>query len=299
MGSATEVIFVNAALGNGDAEERLGLMADACVAMPGRPEVRPDIVAIQEVLLDPGRMALEGLCERLGPEYRLWMAPVYPGKEAEKVVAVVTRLPVERNVMVGYQGRGKRAQIVELQDDNGADLVLANAHMESSPLKEYRRMYKLARLARRLEAKYPGVSQLATIDFNALPGFPSVKLFKALGFVSAYESVYGHEPHHTYPTPLSAEEILAGGYSTPHQFQALTTLASGLKIVGCLPEERQSPSGLIRYTVDTIASRNGPRAVAAGLVYDEAGDVPPFSDHYGLWVSYAMPDRREDLATAA
>lgn len=272
-----EVITANMSLGNGDIEVRYRLFAEACLGLPRKP----DIIALQEVALGHGQVALDGLCRRLGSAYDFRIASVYPGKEDEKGVAIVTHIPVSTSTMYDKHP-GKRVQVVKLFDDDGTALVLANVHLESSPHKEGLRKRKIAGLTHFLNEEYTDIPHVLAGDWNATPIFPSVRVAKTVGFESAHEAVHGREPAFTYPTPLSAVELVDGGYSKPRQLRTLQALAIARQAIGCLPPEKRSESGLMRYAIDYIMARNGLRAVEAGLVYDDTTGRPPFSDHYGL-----------------
>ncbi|MEK7059774.1 MAG: endonuclease/exonuclease/phosphatase family protein [Patescibacteria group bacterium] len=273
-----ELVSVNMALDHGDPEERWRLFETACLELPRRP----DIIAIQEVAWEPGAMALNSLRLQLGSDYKLELGHVYEGQEDQKGAAVLTRVPIKTSQTVALKGTKKHAQVVGFGGEGASNLVLANLHLEASPKDELRRAYKLAELVDYLEAGYGLTPQAIAGDFNALPWFPSVRMMRLLGFKSAFEAVHGSEASHTYPTPLSAEEMLTGNFSMPHQFRSLRTAARILSAVGVIGEHQRSASGLTRYPVDFVFTKGTVAPLDAGLIHDDTNGRRPFSDHYGI-----------------
>lgn len=276
----TELLSVNMSLANGDAEARWHLFGDVCE----RLEDKPDVIAFQEVAWDPGKKMLEVIRDRLGSAYKISTAPVYEGKEDEKGSAVITRTPIKSEGIVqlpGYQ----YAQVLRLGYRGGGDFALANVHYEAHPWFSKLRVEKSVELTEHLREDFRDMPHVIAGDLNVLPDWAPVRELRERGFRSAYQEANGQEPDHTYPTNLTKEEILEGGYSKPYEFYFLRAAGKILKYSRQLSEDQISPSGLIRYPVDFIMVNGRVPVVSSGLLHDGSNGHRPFSDHFGLRAS--------------
>lgn len=284
--NAIRFASVNTGENAGDPWDRYTSLMGHLQEMPEQP----DVLMFQEVTWDTGFVALEGVRELLGDEYRLFGSETYRDED-DKGSAVITRYPVRSNAALPYDRSKNHIQVVDFGDRYGSHFALANVYLEASPTKELVRIGQINELAEHLNEEFVGRPHIVGGDFNALPSFRSVRQLKKHGFESTLATVSeGHQPH-TYPTPLSFEEVL-DGYSKPHQFHSLRLAGLGLRAAHKLSlgrtQDRSSKSGLISYTIDGIHHRGAVRTVDAGLIYDGTSIFPPFSDHAGIWATLEL-----------
>lgn len=270
-----ELVSANLALNNGNSSERLHNFHESCLELTNPP----DVIALQEVNWKFGEVALRALCIDLGPEYNLETCPSYPGKEDEKGIAIISKHPVVDTEHLEFEAGGKSAQLVTIQLKDGETCQIVNIHMEASPLKEIQRVRKVKELLERL-SQNSNVAQIVTGDFNAETYFPCIRVLRKLGMSSVFDTLKVRSPH-TYPTPLSKDELIGGGYSKPHQFHIM-------RVLGNLVPGQKSESGLRQSVVDYIFHNGQVRPTSAGAIFHPEYGKAPWSDHRGLMSSLEL-----------
>jgi endonuclease/exonuclease/phosphatase family metal-dependent hydrolase len=263
---------VNNGQGRYHPEKRWQRFSDYC------QEARPDIIAVQEVSVDAGLTALNGLAQRLGYPEPL-SQPVYPTQEDEQVVSVLSNLEVAEHYQLWRRAGRVGAQVVEFGKPDDVKLKLANLHMECRPWPDAYRCRKLGSIIRHLGGHKPGIM---TGDFNALHWYPSIRTVKR-HFKSAHTAANGREPSYTYPTELGENLI--------HEGDAHAWEIKALRLGGRVWCHRRGASGLLRYTVDYTFVNRVVEIVSARTIGD--GDDGSFSDHLGLETEFELGDSLE------
>ncbi|MEK7599522.1 MAG: endonuclease/exonuclease/phosphatase family protein [Patescibacteria group bacterium] len=289
MPSQLEVVSLNAGANHGNAVERLFDMHGVVVEYP-----RPiDVLLIQELPLETGMataMSITGrLSEKHGREYHMAAEPIYGERHPDKYSAVISSMPQIGRGVMDFGPDKEAVQKVELERENGEVISVANVHFEASPTQELHRRHKARAIARAFEYEHPYSPHIIAGDFNATQYFSSLKVLEKFGYDFAHKAANGEHPAHTYPTPLSGQELLDGGYSKPHQYYPLRGVARALKCAKLLSKEQISAAGIMQYAIDHIMYRHMSPATAAGLVYDPDSMPKPFSDHYGIWATLQLP----------
>jgi endonuclease/exonuclease/phosphatase family metal-dependent hydrolase len=160
-------------------------------------DLRPDVVALQEVSLREGNAAW--LADRLGG-YNVSMCPRTGPRAIQEAIAVLSRVPVARHVTLDLEGQFRVAQAVELVVE-GKMLVVANGHFYWWPGESPERERQVRMFLDWLGARWPGEAIVACGDFNGTPKSRAIRLMLE-HFTSAHAARHGGEPEYTCPTPL-------------------------------------------------------------------------------------------------
>lgn len=275
---------------NGDVERRLNDFTD-------RVQIaQPDILFMQEVSCDIGYTALKNLTHKMGPDYTMQYETTYPDRENEQGVAVVSKFPILKSSVTDYSDGGNQSQIVTLRGKYG-QIIGANVHHEALPSMEPARRRKNIELVSNLNEMGAGTSQIVAGVLNALPKFPSVRVFeKTERFQSAYKQA--HKKHaFTYPT-MSVAHMLEGAFMQVQDLEALQRLA---RLTNFFQTEKYE---MPAFTLDYIFLKNAGRVASAHLIRSwkdvskshraqleairKSSHAYAISDHFGLEVNVAL-----------
>jgi endonuclease/exonuclease/phosphatase family metal-dependent hydrolase len=231
------------------------------LVVEGFGELKPDIIGLQEVSLDPPNA--EWLAHRL-PGYSAYLCPRTRDRQSDSL-AILTHLPVESHdvLYLGVQGRQAQKMVV---NQDGRRWTFVNAHLVWHPFDDRVRREQAGLILEWVE----GAERLILCgDFNALPSAKSVAFLKTR-LRSAHEVAHGREPESTYPTALHR------GPGLRHYARHAVLRANGLI-------RRRN----VRWggTVDYIMVAPELRVVSCNVVFDQASPRDPklfASDHLGL-----------------
>lgn len=235
----------------GDWERRAPLVIDHVLALS------PDVIAFQEVdlNLDQGMWIARQVNRMLGdrPHYRIRHA-ASPGKYASvHGIAVMSTLEASEHVVIDLMSHERMAQRIIFQGDE-KQLAVVNTHLHHPPEARDERARQVEYLLSWLDRHNPDAPTVVLGDFNSYTGEPAVSLMKQR-FRSAYETVHGHEPERTWPTPVNTFD--------------------------------DSPPG----TLDYIYVSPDLRVLDAGLAFDQPSPDDPDlypSDHLGLFAGLEL-----------
>jgi endonuclease/exonuclease/phosphatase family metal-dependent hydrolase len=216
-------------------------------------ELAPDVIGLQEVDLgiDQGVQICREINLRLGdqPHYRIKHATT-PGIRANFfAIGTIARIVCVAHEILDLMTFDRIAQRLVFEAEGGR-FALVNTHLHHPVEAEEERAQQAAHLLKWIgrQEKLPTV---VLGDFNSYTGEKTVKLMKSR-YRSAYETVHGHEPEKTWPTPVNTYD--------------------------------NSPAG----TLDYIYVSREFRVADAGLTFDrpsqDNGDLLP-SDHLGLYAT--------------
>jgi endonuclease/exonuclease/phosphatase family metal-dependent hydrolase len=168
------------------------------VLVAGLAEIRPDLIALQEVSLQIRNA--NWLAEQLDIP-NIHISQKTGNSSENEGIAILSRLPVEEQATLDLITQGRVAQYVQVRLD-GRSLVFANCHLYWQPGDSEERTEQVERMLDWLEA-IPGNPALVICgDFNATPESSSVQRMKARRYHSTYAIAHGREPDYTSPTPL-------------------------------------------------------------------------------------------------
>ncbi len=198
--TAVRVATLNLFNKSGRWAERMPLVVDQMVALS------PDVIGLQEVdlTIDQGMALCRLVNAHLAdePHYRIYHV-TRPGVAAHFLAqAVMTRLPLEAHEgldLLSYEGVAQR---LRLRLAGGELLDFYNNHLHFPPEATQERLAQADKMLAWSETWSGADATCIVGDFNAYAGEPTLDLMKA-DFVSAYESVHGHEPEKTWPTPVN------------------------------------------------------------------------------------------------
>ena len=214
-------------------------------------ELAPDVIGLQEVDLgiDQGMQISREINRRLGdsPHYRIKHA-TSPGVRASIFgIGTLARIPFVEHQVLDLMTFDRIAQRMVFEVD-GKRMVLVNTHLhhpdDAAEERTEQAVYLLDWLDR--QEKLPLVIQG---DFNSYTGEETIEVMK-FRFRSALETVHGHEPEQTWPTPVNDWD--------------------------------NSPPG----TLDYIYVSEEFKVIDAGLAFDQPSKENPDlypSDHLGLY----------------
>ncbi len=293
--SEVKVITANMALDNGDARRRYQGFNELVLSR----DVRPDIIALQEVSWNPGKATLGALRTELGDQYSMKICPVYPNSEEEKGLVIISKYPITEHDKVKLSVGGKAIQLATIALPFERNLQVANVHMEASPLKEIKRKKKIKEIIEIL-AQNPEFAHLIVGDFNAERFFPSIKSIKKLGMSSIFDTL-DTDSEYTYPTSIGRYDIVGHGYSKSRQYLAM-------KFLGQFITGDCSKSGLRKSVVDYIFHNEHIDPNFAQIL-DDTHNGEHLSDHRFIEAimtlarasdyDTASPDESSELDTAA
>jgi endonuclease/exonuclease/phosphatase family metal-dependent hydrolase len=234
------------------------------MVLQGFLELRPDVIGLQEVSLDPPNA--EWLAERL-PGYSAYLCPRTRDRQSDSL-AILTHLPVESHATTNLGQQGRQAQRVVVSKD-GRRWTFVNTHLVWQPFDDTARRRQAERILDWIgDAERP----ILCGDFNAFPTARSVRLLKSR-LSSAYEAAHGREPESTYPTAL-------------HRGPGLRHLARHaiLRANGLIRRRNERWGG----TVDYLLVGPGLDVLSCDLIFDRPSPRDPglfASDHLGLFAT--------------
>lgn len=157
-------------------------------------ELEPDLVAMQEVALPENNAAW--FADQLGG-YSTYLCPKTNGRGRKEGLAILSRLPVQLYDTLALGAQNRVAQRVIVQKDKHR-WMFVNTHLFWSPFDDPVRVQQVQLLLNWVPQQLHAV---ICGDFNSMPEYRAIRVIKRR-MNSAYESAHGHEPEHTYPTPL-------------------------------------------------------------------------------------------------
>jgi len=167
----------------------------------GLAQLAPDVICIQEASV-PGQTA-QWLTQSLSLPHMHFSPKTGKEKQSEGL-AILSRLPLLEPVTLDLRTQSRIAQIVQIQYGNEI-VVVANAHLFSSPSDAPERVHQVERLMDWLRT-LPGDPAVAICgDFNAPPDDGAIRRMKR-EYRSAYALRNGREPEYTAPSGLSVSK---------------------------------------------------------------------------------------------
>ena len=170
--------------------ERRSLLAD------GLARLQPDLVTLQEVTLPENNA--QWLADQLG--YRVHFCPKAGDKRDKEGIAILSRVPVEREATLDLHGQNRVAQLVQANIE-GQPLILANAHLYWQPGESVERTRQVRLMLDWLSDIPTETAIVVCGDFNGTPNSAAIRLMRER-FASAYAARHSREPDYTCPTPL-------------------------------------------------------------------------------------------------
>lgn len=188
-------------------DERRLLLVD------GLAELDPDLIGLQEVVL-PDNNA-QWLADQLNLKadstrrpYRVHLCPKTGKKATKEGIAILSRLPVEREATLDLRTQQRVAQLVQVRVD-GQPVVFVNGHYYWRPSDSPERVQQIRLLLEWLERLPHETAIVAGGDFNGTPESKAIQLMRER-FTSAYAARHGGEPDYTCPTPLVRPGFIRG-----------------------------------------------------------------------------------------
>jgi endonuclease/exonuclease/phosphatase family metal-dependent hydrolase len=243
--------------------ERRALVAE------GLAQLRPDLIALQEVLL-PDNTA-QWLADQLGG-YSVHLAPKAGRAGGREAIALLSRWPVEAHATLDLLTQNRIAQrlIVSLA---GQRVAVANGHFYWWVGDRPERARQIRRLVAWLRELPPELPVIVCGDFNATPEQVSLQpMYQHLR--SAHRVQHGREPDYTAPTPLVHPQPL---------FKRLAMMA-----LSTLANRTTKPW---RGTLDYIFVSPHVRVSDCQVALNEPSPHDPTlypSDHFGLCADLAV-----------
>ena len=226
-------------------ELRMPLVIDQLI------ELMPDVIGFQEVdlMIDQGMEVSRAVNERLPeePHYRMKHATT-PGLMASIFgIGTLARIECVEHEVLDLMTFDRIAQRMVYAVD-GVRFALVNTHLHHPPEAADERAQQAEYMLRWLD-RHEALPTVVSGDFNSYTGERVIDVMKSR-FRSAYETVHGHEPEKTWPTPVNTYD--------------------------------KAPAG----TLDYIYVSPEFKVVEAGLAFDQPAadnaDLYP-SDHLGLY----------------
>jgi endonuclease/exonuclease/phosphatase family metal-dependent hydrolase len=241
------------------------------------PELRPDVVALQEVTRSPD---LDQVVELLGPEFTVVDLPGWTPQHLGECLA--SRWPLGEvftldRSLEGHEGEGARAAAVAVEvlvpSPLGGLLAVHHKAAYQLQLENVREQQALstARFVEDLSADRPDLPVVLMGDLNAGPDAASVRFLtgrQSLGGLSvryedAWEAMHADEPGHTF-SPRNP-----------------------LVPAGQMPLERGR-------RIDYVMTRSGPHGALLDvadcrLVFEKAEGGVWASDHFGVLAEFRKP----------
>lgn len=183
----------------GDWERRASLVVDQLEALA------PDVIAFQEVdlMLDQGMWIARQINLRLGDKahYRMRHA-ASPGKRVSyHGIGTLSRVECLEHEVLDLMTFERVAQRLVFRCGE-RPFAFVNTHLHHPPEAEQERVEQLEYLLGWLDRDTHGLPCVVAGDFNSYVHEKAVALMKGR-FRSAYETVHGHEPEKTWPTPVN------------------------------------------------------------------------------------------------
>ena len=231
-------------------------------------EQQPDLIALQEGTL-PNNNA-RWLADQLA-NYSVHLCPRGGRKSTQEGIAILSRLPVEREATLDLRTQQRVAQCVEVVPGNGSILV-ANTHLYWRPGESAERDAQVRLLLDWLSAQSNHAPTIVCGDFNAMPGATAIRLMRER-FTSAYAAAHHTEPKYTCPTPLTnlPPRTRRGALRAARRFVIRTFINRSLRPW--------------RGTLDYIFVNDRIRVVACDIALNKSApnDKTLYpSDHFGL-----------------
>ncbi len=172
-------------------EKRRSLLARGLISS------NPDLVALQEIRLpnNPSRW----LADQLGYDH-IFLTPKTSYESNREAIAILSRLPFERQAALDLKGQNRVAQFVQVSFDN-QPLIIANGHFYWQPGESPVRVHQVERLIDWLKNIPANPASIVCGDFNSTPETLAIRRMRQ-DFSSAYAAIHGTEPEFTCPTPL-------------------------------------------------------------------------------------------------
>jgi endonuclease/exonuclease/phosphatase family metal-dependent hydrolase len=230
----------------------------------GLAELRPDLVALQEVSL-PENNAL-WLANQLGFPH-VYLSPQTGKMGQEEGIAIISRMPFEYQATLDLKTQYRVAQCVQVRVGS-QPLIFANGHFFWQPGESPERQQQVELFMVWLDSLRVDAPLVVCGDFNATPESASIEHMRQR-LVSAYAARHNHEPDYTSPTPLP--------HSKPELLRTILRYARYIKV----GELRKSWQG----TLDYIFVDSSIKVLDCQIVLDQpAPDNPQIypSDHFGL-----------------
>jgi endonuclease/exonuclease/phosphatase family metal-dependent hydrolase len=258
-------------------EERRSLLARELAALS------PDLIGLQEVTDPLGTSTAHWLAGELGG-YSVFVSPKTGRGRTREGVAILSRLPVERQAELDLRSQQRTAQFVQVRV-GGRPLVFVNGHYYWLPGADAARLRQVERLLDWLRAFPPDTPVIACGDFNGTPESRAIALMRQY-FASAHVTRHGREPDYTCPTPLVTGRPIR------------STVARGL-----LWLFSNRPGEPWRGTLDYIFISPQLRVIECEVILDRSAPHDPglyASDHLGLAATLEIaPDRRVPAPSAS
>ena len=242
-------------------------------------ELRPDVIALQEVSLASPSAKLEGarsnahwLADQLGG-YGVALCP-HSSHPASDSLAILTTCTVDSHDILKFEAQGRQAQRILIQRDDETWTVV-NTHLYWHPLGDATRVQQVSQLKEWLDGAEPAV---VCGDFNAVPASGTLARFGDR-FTSAHLARHGKDPLLTYPT------LLRRGSGLRHWGRHATLRANGLI--------RLRHNMRFGGTVDYIMVDAGVRVEECDVVFRRPSPQDPriyASDHLGLFATLGQAD---------
>jgi endonuclease/exonuclease/phosphatase family metal-dependent hydrolase len=242
----------------------------------------PDLIGLQEVTDPLGTSTAHWLAGELGG-YSVFVSPKTGRGRTREGVAILSRLPVERQAAIDLRSQQRTAQFVQVRV-GGRPLVFVNGHYYWPPGADAARLRQVERLLDWLGALPPDTPVIACGDFNGTPESRAIALMRQ-SFASAHAARHGREPDYTCPTPLVTGRPVR------------SAVARGL-----LRLFSNRPGESWRGTLDYIFISPQLRVVECRVILDRPAPHDPglyASDHYGLAATLEIAPDQQARAPSA
>jgi endonuclease/exonuclease/phosphatase family metal-dependent hydrolase len=248
-------------------EKRRSILAEGLIAS------QPDLVALQEIRLphNPSRW----LADQLGYDH-IFLTPKTGFESNREAIAMLSRLPFERQSTLDLKGQNRVAQFVQVSFDN-RPLIIANGHIYWQPGESPVREQQIERLIEWLKTIPGNPACIVCGDFNSTPETAAIRRM-CKDFSSAYAAIHGSEPDYTCPTPLPRS-----------MWSQLRTFLGFFVLVRPNHLDRKW-----RGTLDYIFFDSRLKALDCQVILDQPSqdddEIYP-SDHFGLCATFSrLPD---------
>lgn len=235
----------------------------------GLSELRPHVVALQEVSLAPNNA--EWIADQLGG-FGMEVCSGTARRTDREGLAILTRCPVLAHDRMTFGHQGRVAQRVVIQHA-GARWTICNAHLHWSMRDDRTRRAQVARLLGWLA---PGTATVLCGDFNAPPRYRAVATIRE-------RFVWTQEPPHTAGVRPTFPTALRRGPGARHKLRSAAVYALG----PLLHRRRERWQDVLDYIfVDPVV-----RVIACDLVLDQPAPHDPTlfpSDHRGVFAELAL-----------
>jgi len=207
MNSLLKVVTLNLLVDLSRWNERRSLLVG------GLAELDPDLIALQEVALPENNA--QWLADQLNDKpdatrrpYTVHLCPKTGPKATEEGIAILSRLPVERQATLDLRTQHRVAQSVQVNFE-GRQVVFVNGHYHWRPGESSKRVEQIRLVLDWLAAVPREAALVICGDFNGAPESKAIQLMRER-LSSAYAARHGREPEYTCPTPLSRPHLVYG-----------------------------------------------------------------------------------------